>query len=328
MAAAAHDSGDIDMKNDRLGQVLSRAKSLDIGAWSRAWGTMTGAYRSKVLDSGGGDGMEFEEVREYAVGDDPRRIDWNVSARYGGIYVKEFVAERDLDVYVAVDLSESTAFGGVKSKRDVMVEIGASLVLSALRDNNRVGLGIFAERLERFVPAKKGRLHAMQIIREMTTYGADAVSGARTDLAGSLVQIAGRMRRKCTMFVISDFVTGSFEAEVRRIASRHTVVMVGVSDARERVLPDVGYAWVEDAETGAQALVDTSDKGFQEAYERMVADAADLTQRQARRAGADYVEITGDEPFDVAINRHASMLNAARAGARGAGRGRNRDRAV
>jgi len=316
------------MESDRLGQVLSRSKNLEIGAWSRAWGAMAGAYRSKVLDSGGGSGMEFEEVREYTAGDDLRRIDWNVSARYDGIYVKEFVAERDLDVYVAVDLSESTAFGGVKSKRDVMAEIAASLVLSALRGNNRVGLGVFAERLERFIPAKKGRRHAMQIIREMITHDAYAVSNTRTDLAGSLVQIAGRINHKSLLFVVSDFMTGSFEAEVRRVASRHAVVMVRVSDARERVLPDIGYAWVEDAETGAQALVNTSDKGFREAYERMAADAAESAQGQARRAGADYIEITGDEPFDVVINRHASMLSAARVGTRGARGGRGRNRAA
>lgn len=302
---------------DRMQSVLASAKSLEIGAWMRAAGNAPGDYRSRFR----GGGIEFSEVREYVAGDDPRRIDWNVSARHNGLYVKEFVAERDLNVYVVVDRSGSTTFGSTESKWEIAMNAGASLVLSALRGNNRIGLGMFSESLEMFVPARKGRAHAIKIIHKMVEgspdterrWGKDGKKGSSakgaectgTDLARTAVQLAGRIRRKSIVFVISDFITGPFAKSLGLLGARNAVVMVNISDAHESRMPDIGYACLEDTETGEQILVDTSKKEFQKAYVRMAREAAESTKRQAIRAGSSHVDITDGRRFAVMFNRHA-----------------------
>ena len=223
-----------------------------------------------------------------------------------------------------IDCSESTTFGGTRSKWEVMTDVGASLALSALRNNNRIGLGMFSGSLDRFIPARKGRGHAVRIIREIircsprTTYAGRGRSGAKnvhagTDLARSALQLAGRIRHKSVIFVISDFITEPFAEALRRLCTRNAVVMIDVSDARELQMPDIGYAYMEDAETGGQVLVDTSSKSFQEAYAQMARKRAEATKKQARRAGAAHIETTGDgEPFAAAFNLHARAARTGR----------------
>lgn len=290
--------------------VLDRAKDLKIDAWAHMIWNAPGDHRSRFL----GEGVEFSDVREYVAGDDPRRIDWNVSARYGGLYIKEFVEERDLSVYVMIDRSDSTAFGSVKSKQEIMTDIGTSLILSALHNNNsRIGLGIFAESLERFVPAKKGKGHAMRIVREAIKEDRDkhrkgGRGHASTNLARSVLQLADRIRHKSTVFIISDFITKPFSKELRHLSAKHAVVMIHVSDAHEAVMPDIGYAYLEDMETGKQVLVDTSSDDFQEAYKRASRKADESIKAQADKAGASYVKIAKAESFADTFNRHAMMM--------------------
>ncbi len=309
-------------------RVLARAKSLEIGAWVRAAGDAPGDYRSRFR----GGGIEFSEVREYVAGDDPRRIDWNVSARHGGLYIKEFVEERDLNVYVVVDRSGSIAFGSTRSKWEIVMDVGASLVLSALHSNNRIGLGMFSESLERFVPARKGRGHAIRIIHEMVKgrpstekHGGEGKMHTGTNLARSASQLAGRIRRKSIIFLISDFIAEPFAESLWWLSTRSTVILVNISDAHELRMPDIGYAYLEDAETGSQVLVDTSRREFQEAYAQTAREAAENTKRQALGARSSHVEIADGGQFAATFNRHARAARASmarrRRGARMVSRG-------
>lgn len=297
--------------SEKVQQTLSRAKKLEIGAWGLAQ-ERHGDYRSKFRYVNGSGGIEFAEVREYMAGDDPRHIDWNVSAKYNKLYVKEFTEERDINVYVIIDSSDSTAFGSKKSKRDIIIDIGASLVLSALYNSNGssdVGLGIFAQKLEILIPAKKGRRHAMKIIHKMLQYESQKKPQHRkTDLATSISQLAHRIKRKSTIFIISDYITGPFVEKMKSLSGRHAVVMIDISDKHEIMMPDIGYAYLEDAETGDQILVDTSKKEFQRAYTQLAQDAISATKRQALAGNAAYVRITDDESYDVTFNRHAKAL--------------------
>ena len=280
--------------------VLRRTKNIEMAAWMQSKGGALGEYQSRFR----GDGIEFSEVREYVPGDDTRRIDWNVSARYDDLYVKEFSEERDLSVYAVLDCSESTSFGSRRSKGDIITEIGASLIMSALRGNNGTGLGMFAQTLEEFIPAKKGRMHATRLVREMVRRRHE--QGAKgTNLAGSLLRMSHLLRHKSMIFVISDYISGPFAREMRLLSASHVVTVIRVTDPHESDMPDIGYAYLEDAETGEQILVNTSKREFQEEYGRLYRDAARAIEREARTGGAAYVEITGDEPFDVTLNRHA-----------------------
>ena len=293
----------------KVQQTLSRVKKLEIGAWALAQG-LYGDYQSKFRYVNGNSGIEFAEVREYMAGDDLRHIDWNVSAKYNKLYVKVFTEERDISVYVVIDCSDSTAFGSKKSKRDVIFDIGTSLVFSALYNNGSdIGLGIFSQKLEMFIPAKKGRRHAMKIIHKMIQYESQKNPQHRkTDLAASISQLAHKIKHKSTIFIISDYITGPFAEKIKSLSNRHTVVMIDISDKHEIIMPDIGYVYLEDAETGDQILVDTSKKEFQRAYTQLAQDGISATKRQALAGNAAYVRMTHDEPFDVTFNRHAKML--------------------
>lgn len=307
-ATAASEGDEVE---GRLRDAIAGAKKLDIGAWMRSSGTAFGDQRPRRL----GGGIEFSEVREYVAGDDPRRIDWNVSARHGGLYVKEFVEEGDLDLYVAVDYSGSTAFGsGPKSKRDVMVEIAASVMLSALngRAGGRIGLAVFAESLESFIEARRGRRHAMKMIRKMIRDGlSESYRHGRTGMARAMSRLARAAGRRSIMFVISDLETSEPLAEaLRDVCAKHAVVMIRVYDPHERMLPDIGYAYLEDMETGGQLLVNTSSREVRDAYSAAARQAAEHAREQALRAGAAYLDIAVDEPFDAVFNRHARTVAA------------------
>lgn len=311
--------------------VVAGAKKLNIGAWLRL--SYTSGERGRRRPGGG---IEFSEVREYAAGDDPRRIDWNVSARHAGLFVKEFIEESDLDIYVAVDYSGSTSFGsGPKSKRDVMVEIAASVMLSALndRDGGRIGMALFAESLESFTGARRGRRHAMGMIRKMVRDGlSESYRQGKTGIARSMSRLARAAGRRSVMFVISDLETCESLAEALRGAcARHEVVIIRVHDPHERTLPDIGYAYLEDMETGGQILVNTSSREVRDAYRGAARQAAERARGEALRAGAAYIDIVAGEPFDAAFNRYAGTVaagaaamttGASKSAARRRGRGR------
>ena len=286
----------------RLAEILPRIKNLEIDPKRMFGGTESGVSRSKQL----GGGIEFSGVREYSPGDEARRVDWGVSARYGKLYVKEFVEEGDLSIYVVVDMSASTKWGFKRSKKELILELAISIMFSALRGNNRVGVGMFTNSLERFITAKKGKNHVMRIAEEVVSY---KPGEKMTDIVGSLRELEKRIRDRGVVFVISDCISDSIE-QMNSLKSRHHTVMVHISDTAEASIPDIGYACIEDMETGKQVIVNTSDAGFQEMYKRLSRIRKERLETEMKKAGIGLVEITDEERFEITFNRYVRGGNS------------------
>jgi uncharacterized protein (DUF58 family) len=255
-----------------------------------------------------GQGMEFAEVREYQPGDDVRTIDWNVTARTARPYVKKHVEERELTVLLLVDLSGSEQFATRgRFKAEAAAEIAAVLALSAVRNNDRVGLVIFSDRIEHVVPAKKGRRHVLRLIRDVLAFQA---SGVGTDIAGALDYAARLVSHRGIVFVLSDFlpgyvqepkagaaVTDPWEKTLRTVSRRHDIVAVNISDAAEDVLPRAGLLVLTDPETGAELAVDTDDEAVRAEFTAIVARERTELRRLFRRLGVDEIEVRTDQPI-------------------------------
>ena len=280
-----------------LTELLKQVKNLDIKTKNLVEGMESGAYRSRFR----GGGIEFSEVREYAAGDDARRVDWNVSARYNDLFVKEFVEEKELNVYVVMDMSASNDFGFIKSKKELGFEITASLMFSALKNNDRVGLGLFTDSLEKFVPAKKGKKHMMEILKKLLEY---APKSTQTDIFRSLSELQKNLKRRSVVFVVSDFMSDSFVKPLRYLKLKHQVVLVNISDIREIEIPQIGNVYLEDAESGEQILVNTSDEKFQEEYSNLLKKTREETEYEMKKLGVDFLNLSNEEPFDVTFNRY------------------------
>ena len=280
-----------------LAELLKQVKNLDIKTKNLVEGMESGAYRSRFR----GGGIEFSEVREYAAGDDARRVDWNVSARYNDLFVKEFVEEKELNVYVIMDMSASNDFGFVKSKKELGFEVAASLMFSALKNNDRVGLGIFTDSLERFVPAKKGKKHMMEILQQLLDYSPNST---QTDIFNSLSELQKNLKRKSVVFIVSDFVSDSFVKPLKYLKLKHQIVLVNISDIRETTIPEIGNVYLEDAETGEQILVNTSDKKFQEQYSNLIKQTREENEYEMKKLGVDLLNLSNEEPFDITFNRY------------------------
>ena len=242
-----------------------------------------------------GRGVEFAEVREYHPGDDVRMIDWNVTARLGSAYVKRFLEERELTILFAVDYSASGAFGTRRrTKRALAVEVCAVLALAAARNNDRVGTAFFTDRLERYVPPRKGRRQVLRVISELLAH---EPAGRGTDLAGSLLALEPLLRRRSVLFLVSDFLADAWRPVLGRLARRHDVIAVQLVDPRERELPDVGTVALQDAETGAWRWVDTASPRVQDAVRARVARFdAELTSA-VEEGGADLLRLDASEPY-------------------------------
>jgi uncharacterized protein (DUF58 family) len=242
-----------------------------------------------------GRGMEFSEVRPYQMGDEVRSIDWNVSARMGETFVKVFEEEREQTVILAVDVSGSGSFGSAGVlKRELAAEVCALLAFSAVRNNDRVGLLLFTDVVERFVPPRKGKRHALRIIRDVFAHEA-ASSGTR--LASALEHVVRLLRRRAILVVISDFLDDGYEKSLRAAASRHDVVAVHVVDPRERELPAVGLLTLRDAETGRAVLVDTASRAVREAFAAGARQRGAETAARLLAAGVDAVTVRTDEDY-------------------------------
>lgn len=281
----------------KLSEILKQVKNLEIKTKSLVEGMESGAYRSRFR----GGGIEFSEVREYTAGDDTRRIDWNVSARYNDLFVKEFVEEKELNIYVIMDLSASNDFGFIKSKKELGTEIAASLMFSALKNNDRVGMGLFTNSLEKFIPAKKGKKHMMEILKELLDYKTKSVE---TDIFKSLLELQKYLKRRSVIFIISDFISDSFEKPLKYLKLKHQVVLVNISDIRETEIPDIGNVYLEDAESGEQVLVNTSDKKFQEEYSQLIKKTRKENEYQIKKMGIDFLNLSNEESFDITFNRY------------------------
>ena len=276
-------------------EILKKVRRIEIRTNRLVNESLAGEYHSVFK----GRGMEFDEVREYTPGDDIRTIDWNVTSRMGHPYVKKYVEERELTVMLVVDASASGDFGTVGStKRDVAAEVCALLAFSAIRNSDRVGLLIFTDREERYVPARKGRNHVLRVIREVLTF---APAGRRTNLTLALESLSRGVRRRSVAFVVSDFLDTGYEQALRIANRKHDLVAISLSDPRESELPPVGILELEDAETGQTVLVDTWDRGVRSRFAEEARGRIEERRRLFRRNKVDSVELTTGLPYDVPL---------------------------
>ncbi len=242
-----------------------------------------------------GRGMEFNEVREYMPGDEIRTIDWNVTARTGTPYVKRFVEERELTVMFVVDLSASGAFGSVrKLKNEVAAEFCSLLAFSAVKNNDKVGLIVFTDQIEMYIPPKKGTQHVLRVIRELLNFRPRQV---RTDIEGALDFLGKVTKKRSVVFLVSDFQAEGFEKPMRVIGKRHDLIAVTVVDPREVRFPNVGLVELEDAETGEIVLVDTGSAGIRKRYERLGREQSARFRELFSSMGVDQIEVMTDRDY-------------------------------
>ncbi len=272
-------------------EILKQVRRVEIATRGLVNDVFSGEYHSVFK----GRGMNFAEVREYQHGDDIRTIDWNVTARAGTPFVKMFDEERELTVMLVVDVSASGEFGSrSRMKGEVAVEICAVLAFSAIKNNDKVGLIIFSDRIEKFVPPRKGRRHVLRVLRELLYFRPE---GRGTDIAGALEYLARVVRRRAVVFVVSDFFATGYQKALAVAGRRHDTIVIRMGDPRERELPAVGYLELEDAETGEQLAVNVSGPVFREAFHREVTDTQAALEREFRKTGVDVVEISTDRPY-------------------------------
>ena len=279
-------------------ELLARIKAIQIRTQRLVTDVLAGEYHSAFK----GRGMEFEQVREYAPGDDIRHIDWNVTARMSSPFVKEHREERELTVMLIVDVSSSGAFGtSGKQKREVVAELAAVLAYLAIQNNDRVGMIVFSDRIERFIPPKKGRAHVWRVIREVLSF---RPAGRGTDLEGALEYLSRVVRRRSVGFVISDFLDTGFAERLRVAARRHDLTAIRVLDRREVSLPRLGLVELEDAETGRTVVMDTSDRRVAESFVRLAREDLARRSEQFRQAGVGEVQVWADRPWIEPLVRY------------------------
>jgi uncharacterized protein (DUF58 family) len=272
-------------------EALRQVRRIHIRTRRLVDGIFAGEYHSVFK----GRGMEFAEVREYVPGDDVRTIDWNVTARLGHPYVKRYVEERELTVMLLVDLSASGQFGSVaKLKSEVATELCALLALSAIKNNDKVGLILFTDQIERFVPPQKGKNRALRVIREMLYF---APERRGTDLGLALEYLHRISRRRSVSFLLSDFLAAGYERALRLARRRHDIIPICISDRREASLPNLGLLTLSDLETGQQVLVDTGSARVREEYRRRREAAVAERRRAFRALGIDSIEVQTDQPY-------------------------------
>ena len=272
-------------------EILRHVRRIEIRTRGLVNDVFSGEYHSVFK----GRGMSFAEVREYTHGDDIRSIDWNVTARTGAPHVKVFEEERELTVVLAVDVSASGSFGTrERVKGELAVEVCSLLAFSAIKNNDKVGLLIFSETPEKFVPPRKGRRHALRVLREMLYH---KPAGRGTDIRTALEYLSKVLKRRAVVFLVSDFASAPFDRALAAVARRHDVIAFRVTDRHERTLPNVGMLELLDAETGDQMWVDTSGKRFRRAFEQTVALARAETDEVFKRSGVDLVDLSPGEPY-------------------------------
>jgi uncharacterized protein (DUF58 family) len=272
-------------------EILKKVKQIQIRSSRLVNDVLAGEYVSVFK----GRGMEFDEVREYQPGDDIRTIDWNVTARLGHPYIKRYTEERELTIMFLVDLSFSGEFGSEKQfKNEIATEICAVLAFSAVRNNDKVGLILFTDKIEKFVPPKKGKTHVLRVIREVLYYKPE---NRGTDISIALEYLLKVTKRKTVCFLLSDFITEGFERALRIANKRHDMVAVSITDPRELEIPNVGFVELEDAETGEITLIDTSDRKMMERFNRFNVKNMEERAKLFRGMGVDLVDVRTDSSY-------------------------------
>lgn len=243
-------------------ELLKQVRQIEIKTKGVVNQVFSGEYHSVFK----GRGMEFSEVREYQFGDDIRNIDWNVTARFGHPFIKIFEEERELTVMLLVDLSGSLVFGSIeKTKQQIAAELSAILAFSAMKNNDKVGLILFTDRIEKFVPPRKGRTHVLRIIREVLSFEPE---GKGTNIKAALEYMNNAIKKRSIVFLISDFMDNGYEKILRTVGRKHDFIGVVLTDEKENLIPKVGLIKLQDAETGQERYIDTSDEAFQKWFVR------------------------------------------------------------
>lgn len=272
-------------------ELIKQVRQIEIRTRGLVNQVFSGEYHSVFK----GRGMEFSEVREYQFGDDIRNIDWNVTARFGHPYIKVFEEERELTVMLMVDLSGSLIFGSVsKTKQRVAAELSAILAFSALKNNDKVGLILFTDKIERFVPPRNGRTHVLRIIREVLSF---APHGKATDIKGALEYMHNAIKKKSIAFLLSDFMDDGYEKILRIVGKKHDLIGVVLDDIREKEFPKMGLVKLVDAESGAERWIDTSNAKVRQAL--LFSQREKLQKRNSLfvSSGLDSIQVTTGEDY-------------------------------
>ena len=272
-------------------EILKKVRRIEISTRSVVNDVFAGEYHSVFK----GRGMDFSEVREYSPGDDIRTIDWNVTARMNHPFVKVFEEERELTVMLLVDVSSSGEFGTVdQMKGEIAVEICALLAFSAIKNNDKVGLLIFTDHVEKFVPPKKGKTHVLRVIRELFYHEPQS---SRTDIGEALEYLNRIATRRSVVFLVSDFMSEGYEKALQIVNKKHDIVAITIRDPREVSLPDVGFIELEDAETGEIFLLDTSDPSIRENFSIQTERRQKELEKLFRSMSVDHIAISTDQPY-------------------------------
>ena len=271
--------------------ILKQVRALEIKSKKITTQLFTGEYHSAFK----GKGMSFREVREYSAGDDVRFIDWNVSARYAHPFSKVFEEERELVMMLLIDTSTSNLFGTVgKRKKDLITEMAATLVFSAINNNDKVGIIFFSNKIEKYIPPKKGRQHALYIVRELLSIEPKT---AGTNLDEAIKYFNNTTRQKSIAFLLSDFLDSGYQNDLKVIGKRHDVIGVKVYDKMDMTLPNLGLLQMKDAETGNTKWIDTSDAMVRHNYQQHFFKESDACKSNFRKAGAELLHVRTDEDY-------------------------------
>jgi uncharacterized protein (DUF58 family) len=290
--------------------MLARIRRIEIRARRLVANVFLGEYHSVFR----GRGIEFSELRQYEPGDDVRAIDWNVTARMGVPYIKKYIEERELNVLLAVDVSASSSFGTTgTTKRELAADVAATLAFAAISNNDRVGLVAFSDRIELYVPPAKSRTHVLRIVRELLYLNP---AGSGTSIGGAMSFISRIAHRRAIVFVLSDFFDDGYQRELRATAARYEVLAFTLNDPREASMPDVGLLDIEDAETGARVLIDTSDARTRDEYAARASERRRSRRRALAAAGVDEVALHTDRSYVPALLRAFQSRERRRGSAR------------
>lgn len=272
-------------------ELLKQVRQIEIRTRGLVNQVFSGEYHSVFK----GRGMEFSEVREYQFGDDIRNIDWNVTARFGHPFIKIFEEERELTVILMVDLSGSLMFGTVeKTKQQVAAELSAILAFSALKNNDKVGLILFSDKIEKFVPPRKGKTHVLRIIREVLSFRPE---GKTTNLKSALEYMNNAIKKRSIVFLLSDFMDNGYEKILSVVGKKHDLIGIVINDKREKYIPKLGLVKFTDAETGEEKWIDTSSASFQRTLEDIRQSNALLMKTMFTKSRLDSIEVQTGEDY-------------------------------
>jgi len=272
-------------------ELLRKVRKIEIKTRGLSKNIFAGEYHSAFK----GRGMTFAEVREYQYGDDIRSVDWNVTARFGHPYIKVFEEERELTVVLLIDVSGSREFGTVTQlKKDIFTEVAATLAFSTIQNNDKIGVIFFSDKIEKFIPPKKGKKHVLHIIRELIDFQPES---HKTDVAGALRYFTNAIKKSSTAFIISDFIDKNFERDLMIANRKHDIVALQVFDIRETELPNVGLIKLKDAESGERIWVDTSDKRLRTTYKHAWGENQLALQKSFTKSGVDLVSMSTSDDY-------------------------------